>query len=142
MKITPLDADRFTRVVRCFITVQIFRSMPGDEQETFTRQDLTEFRTYSSNSGLTLLSSLLSLRRLLPRPSVHYPSLNSSKSRASSIKFSYPEHERNYNFSLDVFGSSRKRFEGTSCLRFSEGVHTFERFHLTYKGTQQKDSNR
>ena len=46
MNITPLDVDQFTRVARCFISVGFFRSMPGDDQETVTRQDLTEFRTF------------------------------------------------------------------------------------------------
>ena len=46
VNITPLGADQFTRVVRCFITVEFFRLMSGDEQETVTRQDLTEFRTF------------------------------------------------------------------------------------------------
>ena len=74
VNITPLDADQFTRVARCFISVGFFRSMPGNDQETITRQDLTEF----------LLSSLLSLKRLPPMLRVRYLSLNNSKSRVNS----------------------------------------------------------
>ena len=41
--LTPTSLLEFYVVLFRF---RFFRSMPGDEQETFTRQDLTEFRTF------------------------------------------------------------------------------------------------
>ena len=102
MNITPLDADQFTRVVRCFVTVQIFRSMPGDEQETVTRQDLTKFRTFLL---VQLKSHTSELSSKFEKASIDAEcTLLVSKQLKveSELKFSYPGNERNYKFNLEV----------------------------------------
>ena len=42
--IIPFDADQFARVVRCIISGEI-------DQETVTRQDLTEFLAFHSRAA-------------------------------------------------------------------------------------------
>ena len=100
MNITPLDADQFTRVARCFISVGFFRSMPGDDQETVTRQDLTEFRTFLLEQ---LKSHTSELSSKFEKASTDAESaLSVSKQLESELKFTYPGNERNYKFNLEV----------------------------------------
>ena len=102
MNITPLDADQFTRVVRCFITIEIFRSMPGDEQETVTRQDLTEFRSFLLEQLKSHTSELSSKFEKAFTDAECALSVSKQLKTESELKFSYPGNERNYKFNLEV----------------------------------------
>ena len=101
MNITPLDADQFTRVVRCFTTVQFFvQCRATNKKRLLDKIQPSSVPFYSSNSSPTLLSSFLSLRRLPLTQSAHY--VSKQLKVESELKFSYPGNERNYKFNLEV----------------------------------------
>ena len=102
MNISPLDDDQFTRVVRCFITIEFYRSIPGDEQETVTRQDLTEFRTFLLGQLKSHTSELSSKFEKASTDADSALSVSKQLKTESELKFSYPGTERNYKFNLEV----------------------------------------
>ena len=102
MNITPLDADQFTRVVRCFITIEFFRSMPGDKQETVTRQDLTEFRALLLEQLKSHTSELSSKFEKASTDAECALSVSKQVKTESERKLSYPGNERSYKFNLEV----------------------------------------
>ena len=100
--ITPLDADQFTRVARCFISVGFFRSMPGDDQETITQQDLTEFWTFLLEQLKSHTSELSSKFEKASSDAESALSVSKQLKVESELKFTYPGNERNYKFNLEV----------------------------------------
>ena len=76
----------FLLLLFIIITVQFFVQCRATNKKRLLDRILTEFRTFLLEHLKSYTSELsdLSLRRLLPTPSAHYPSLNSLKSRASS----------------------------------------------------------
>ena len=74
--------------------------MPGDEQETVTQEDLTEFRSFVLEQ-LKSHTSVLSSK--FEKASTDAECAVSKQPKVESeFRFSYPGNERNYNFNLEV----------------------------------------
>ena len=102
VNITPLDAHQFTRVARCSISVGFFRSIPGDDQETVTRQDLTEFRTFLLDQLKSHTSELSSKFEKASTDAESALSVSKHLKVESELKFTYHGNERNCKFNLEV----------------------------------------
>ena len=76
--------------------------MPGDEQETVTRQDLTEFRTFLLEQLKSHTSELSSKFEKASTDAESALSVSKQLKVESELKFSYPGNERNYKFNLEV----------------------------------------
>ena len=76
--------------------------MPGDEQETVTRQDLTEFRTFPLEQLKSHTSELSSKFEKASTDAKCALSVSKQLKVDSELKFSYPGNERNYKFNLEV----------------------------------------
>ena len=76
--------------------------MPGDERETVTRQDLTEFRTFLVEQLKSHTSELSSKFEKASTDAESALSVSKQLKVESELKFSYPGNERNYKFNLEV----------------------------------------
>ena len=76
--------------------------MPGDEQETVTRQDLSEFRTFLLEQLKSHTSELSSKFEKASADAESALSVSEQLKVESELKFSYPENKRNYKFNLEV----------------------------------------
>ena len=76
--------------------------MPGDEQETVTRQDLTEFHTFLLEQLKSHTSELASKFEKASTDDECALSVSKQLKTESELKFSYPGNERNYKFNLEV----------------------------------------
>ena len=81
---------------------RFFRSMSGDEQETVTRQDLTEFRTFLLEQLKSHTSKLSSKFEKASTDAECALSVSKQLKVENELKFSYPGNERNYKFNLEV----------------------------------------
>ena len=81
---------------------RFIRSMPGDEQETVTRQDLTEFRTFLLEQLKSHTSELSSKFEKASTDAVCALSVSKQLKVERGLKFSYTGNERNYKFNLEV----------------------------------------
>ena len=68
--------------------------MPGDEQETVTRQDLTEFRTFLLEQLKSHTSELSSKFEKVPTDAECALSVSKQLKVESEVKFSYPGRKR------------------------------------------------
>jgi len=76
--------------------------MPGDEQETVTPQDLTEFRTFVLKQLKVHTSELSSKFEKASTDAECALSVSKQLKVESELKFSYLGNERNYQFNLEV----------------------------------------
>ena len=79
-----------------------FRSIPGDAQETVSRQDLTEFHTFLLKQFKSHTSELSSKFDKASTDAMCALSVTKQLNVESELKFSYPGNERNYKFNLEV----------------------------------------
>ena len=79
-----------------------FCSMPGDEQETVTRQDLTEFRSFLLEQLKSHTTELSSKFEKASTDAECALSVSKQLKVESELKFSYPGNERNSKFNLEV----------------------------------------
>ena len=76
--------------------------MPGDDQETVTQQDLTEFRTFLFEQLKSHTSELSSKFEKASTDVESTLSVSKQLKVESELKFTYPGNERNYKFNLEV----------------------------------------
>ena len=76
--------------------------MPGDEQQTVTRKDLTEFCTFLLEQLKSHTSELPSKFEKASTDTECALTVSKQLKVESELKFSYPGNERNYKFNLEV----------------------------------------
>jgi len=76
--------------------------MPGDDQETVTRQDLTEFRNFLLEQLKSHTSEHSSKFEKASTDAESALSVSKQLKVESELKFTYPGNERNYKFNLEV----------------------------------------
>ena len=76
--------------------------MPGDERETVTQQDLTEFRTFLLEQLLSHTSELSAKFEKGSTDAECALSVSKQLKVESELEFSYPGNERNYKFNFEV----------------------------------------
>ena len=101
--------------------------MPGDEQETVSRQYSTEFRSFLIEQLKSHTSELSSKFEKASTDAECALFVLKQLKVDSELRFSYPGNERNYKFNLEVLDHVEKVSK------------TLERFYQTHKGTHQKD---
>ena len=83
--------------------------MPGDEQETVTPQDLTEFHTFPLEQLKSHTSELSSKFEKASTDAECALSISKQLKVESELKFSCPGNERNYKFNLWIISKTFRR---------------------------------